>query len=121
MQQRHPGQAVVVRAHQRQQRTIADNPMSYEALSPEGVESFAMFHVTAAPGQSTGANPLQHGGDENLLVLSGRFELQVEGKAYTLGPGDSAFVPRGQRHSLKNVGTETGDGVFVLSPPEYTR
>lgn len=119
MPQSEPKTVVVIRANQRKARIIPGNPVSYEALSPEGVRSLAMFRVSPAPGQSTGANALRHGGDENLLMLSGTCELEVEGVKHTLGPGDSAFIPRGQRHRLTNIGTEPGEAIFVISPPEY--
>ncbi len=50
--------------------------MSYQELSPEGIESMAVFNVTAAPGQSTGESHLQHGGDEVFVVLSGTMEAE---------------------------------------------
>lgn len=119
MQQRQHADVVLIHANQRKKKTVPENPVTYEVLSPEGCESLAMFSVIAAPGQSTGPKALQHGGDENLLVLTGTCELEVEGQKYTLGAGDSVFVPRGRRHRLTNVGTETAKCVFVISPPEY--
>ncbi len=79
----------------------------------------AMFSVSAAPGHSTGGGSLKHGGDEAMVVLSGKMELEVEGEKQTLGPGDSVFIPRGQRHRLTNVGSEIAEAIFVLSPPQY--
>jgi len=79
----------------------------------------AMFSATAAPGESTGVEALKHGGDEALVVVSGRFEIEVEGKKDYLEPGDSVFIRRGQRHRLTNVGKDTGQAIFVLSPPAY--
>ncbi|MBI2953010.1 MAG: cupin domain-containing protein [Chloroflexi bacterium] len=119
MQQYHQGNIVLIRANQRKKKVVPGNPMTYQALSPESSESLAMFVVTAAPNQTTGPMPLQHGGDENLLVLTGMFELEADGQKYSLGPGDCVFIPRGQRHRLTNVGTETGEGIFVISPPRY--
>ena len=119
MQQRQQASVVLIRANHRKEKVFPHNPLTYQALSPEGSKSLAMFRVTAAPNQTTGTNALQHGGDENFLVLVGRFEFEIEGQRYTLGPGDSVFIPRGQRHRLTNVGAETGEGIFVISPPEY--
>ncbi len=119
MLERKTGGFAVIRASERKQRTVPGNPMSYEELSPEGVESMVMLSVTAAPGQSTGERHLQHGGDETLVVLSGRMEIEVEGQKHSLGPGDSVFIPRGHRHRLTNVGTDTSQAIFVLSPPKY--
>ncbi len=119
MPERKTGGFAVIRASERKQRTVPGNPMSYQELSPEGVESMIMFGVTAAPGQSTGERHLQHRGDETFVVLSGKMEMEVEGQKFSLGPGDSVFIPRGHRHRLTNVGTEASQAIFVLSPPEY--
>ena len=79
----------------------------------------AMFDVIAAPGRSTGSDALKHTGDETLLVLSGNFEIEVEGERQFLAPGDGVFIPIGRRHRFVNVGTQPGEAVFVLSPAEY--
>lgn len=113
------GRAVVIHASERKRRQVPGNPVSYEAISPEGTASTEMAIARAAPGQSTGEKALQHRGDETLLVLSGSMELEVEDQKYTLVAGDSAFIPRGQRHRLRNIGAETGEAVFVVSPAGY--
>lgn len=117
-QHTHATDAVVIRASQRKRRSIPDSPIRYEELTPPGVDSHVSFMVTAEPGQST-APDLRHGGDESLLVLAGRVEIDVEGTKHVLGPGDSVFIPRGRRHRLTTVGDETARSVFVLSPPRY--
>lgn len=116
----HPEQGfTVIHSADRKRFAVNGNPMSYQRLSPQESKSVAMFAVSAAPGQSTGAEALKHAGDEALLVLSGSFEIDVEGEKKNLGPGDSVFIPRGRHHRFSNIGTKTGEAVFVLSPPEY--
>lgn len=119
MQQRQFGNAVLLRRNERKKMAVPGNPATYQLLSPEGLESLAMYSVNLAPNQSTGTKALQHGGDENLLILAGTVEVEIEGLKYTLGPGDSVFTPRGQRHRVTNVGAETAEAVFVISPPQY--
>ena len=41
--------------------------------------------------------------DEVVTVLDGELELLVGDRRLTLGPGDEAFIPRGVRHSVRNV------------------
>lgn len=109
----------LIHATDRKQFTVAGNPMRYQRLSPEESGSLAMFVLSAAPGQSTGSSALKHAGDEALLVLSGSFEIEVEGEKKVLESGDSVFIPKGSRHRLSNPGTQPAEAVFVLSPPEY--
>jgi quercetin dioxygenase-like cupin family protein len=117
-QQRQTEDAVVIRAKQRRRRVIPGATTTYEELSPAGVRSLVMFSMNAAPGKAT-AEVVQHGGDECFLLLSGKHEVEVEGKRYTLERGDTIFIPRGQRHRGWNAGAETVESIFVLSPPEY--
>jgi len=111
--------AVVTRPDERRSVTVPGNPMSYQVLSPEGVPSMVMIRASAAPGQTTGAVPLRHGGDEMLYMVAGTMEAEVSGITHRLGPGDTIFIPRGHAHRFTNVGTEPAEAVFVLSPPAY--
>lgn len=115
-----PEKAIVTRPHHRRKFSVHGNPTQYEEITPMGTKSMAVFTVFAKPGQSTGTKLLHHGGDETLLVFTGKFELELEDRKEQLGPGDSAFIPRGALHRLTNIGDEDGTGIFVLSPPEYT-
>ena len=112
-------EAVVIHPNERKERVVPGNPVSYHELSPQGAKSMAMFHAKAAPGEGTGRKALHHGGDETLYVLSGTFELEVDGRKDELGPGDSVFIPRGSDHRLTNIGSTAGEAIFVISPPEY--
>ena len=48
----------------------------------------------------TGAVSLAHAHPEEQLThcLSGEFEIEVEGDAFKLGPGDSFYAGPGRRH-----------------------
>lgn len=114
------GHATVIRANERRQRFIPNNPVKYFEVTPTGTRSMAMYSVTAAPGQNTGAKTIYHGGDETFLVVSGIFEIELEDRKEILGPGDSIFIPRGVGHRVTNISIENGECIFVLSPPEYS-
>ncbi len=47
-----------------------------------------------------------HGVDKIDAVVSGRFELTVNGERAVLGPGDWIAVPRGVPHTATVVGNE---------------
>jgi quercetin dioxygenase-like cupin family protein len=44
-----------------------------------------------------------HEADELVTVMEGALELIVAGEAAALQPGDEAFIPRRQRHSVRNI------------------
>lgn len=43
-----------------------------------------------------------HDCNELVTVVEGRIELEIDGRAADLEPGDEAFIPKGARHSVRN-------------------
>ncbi len=48
---------------------------------------------------------VSHDADEAFVILTGNCEFRIEGARFTRGPGQSAFIPRGQEHMFRVVGT----------------
>ncbi|MFQ5774962.1 MAG: cupin domain-containing protein [Kiloniellaceae bacterium] len=48
-----------------------------------------------------------HDRNELVTVVEGRLEMEVAGRTVTVGPGDEVFIPRGARHSVRNVHDDT--------------
>lgn len=59
---------------------------------------------------------VHHGQDEWFFVREGAFVFRIGEDDHQLGPGDSAFVPRGTPHTWAHLGTGTGRMVFFVSP-----
>lgn len=45
--------------------------------------------------------------EELFFIIEGTYDLTVDGKTSTVGPGTVAFIPRGVVHGFKNVGDGT--------------
>lgn len=54
--------------------------------------------------------------DEWFLVTEGQYIVEIGDERYVLGPGDSAFGPRGVPHCWVNVGEGPGRITFVFTP-----
>jgi quercetin dioxygenase-like cupin family protein len=77
--------------------------------------AYSMGEVWVDPG--AGVPPhIENLYDELLMVLEGKFRVEVAGTVHECGPGESVFVPRGTLHSVYNAGTERGRGLGVQSP-----
>ena len=76
---------------------------------------FAIFEDVVAPGIGPGRHihKLQ---DEVFFVLEGTFDIEIGGQLYRAGPGDVAFVPRGEVHAFKNIGTAPGRLRYTFTP-----
>ena len=48
-----------------------------------------------------------HDVNELVTVLSGRLELELDGNWFAVEEGDEVFIPRGARHSVRNIHDRT--------------
>jgi mannose-6-phosphate isomerase-like protein (cupin superfamily) len=53
---------------------------------------------------------------ETIHVVSGEFEVDVDGATTRLGAGRTVHVPAGVRHASRNVGETPGRRVLLFSP-----
>jgi quercetin dioxygenase-like cupin family protein len=54
--------------------------------------------------------------DEWFYVLEGQYRFEIGGERFLLGPGGSAFGPRGVAHGWGFIGEGTGRILFVFTP-----
>ncbi len=54
--------------------------------------------------------------DETIHIVDGTFDFVLDGVSRELGPGDTAFVPRGTVHAIRNTGPVAGCRVLLFSP-----
>lgn len=53
-----------------------------------------------------------HACNELVTVLEGRLEMEVAGETVSVVPGDEVFIPKGARHSVRNVHHATSVWLF---------
>jgi transcriptional regulator with XRE-family HTH domain len=88
--------------------------------SRQPLENIEALLVTFAPGGSTGAAPYTHGDSEELLlVLGGTIRIELDGRAFALGEGDSIDYRSSTPHRVVNVGSAPAEVLFVVSPPSF--
>ena len=85
--------------------------------SPENRLLSATIHVVE-PGKGSGGF-IQHQGEEIGYILEGELELNVDGKAYNLVPGDSFFFGSNLPHGYSNIGNVTTRILWVNTPPTF--
>ncbi len=76
------------------------------------------FLVTLKPGAGSGTEPITHGGQEFVLVLSGRVDYTVDGKLYALKEGDSLLLEAPLPHCWCNPTWEEARFLLVLEATE---
>ena len=88
-----------------------------ELLSPDLTDDFEVVHSTFQPhSQITEAisRPTQEVG----YLVSGRLDLWIAGRKFTINPGDS-FRIRGELHRWANPYDEAAVAIWVIAPPVY--
>ena len=74
------------------------------------------------PGAETGEEPMVHAttaGVEWGMVLKGRFKIWVGEDVVVLEKGDAIYFASSIPHRIKNLSDETGEYVWVNSPPSF--
>jgi transcriptional regulator with XRE-family HTH domain len=70
-------------------------------------------------GADTGDAMLSHEGEEAGVIIRGRLELTVAGRATVLGPGGAYYFDSRLPHRFRNVGKEDCVVVSACTPPSF--
>lgn len=101
-----PNEGLVVRSYERRFLRTSDQFIQY-SLSPDvhHTEIFPEIYELY-PGEHTQEAPFQHEQEEFDYVLEGVLTAVVEGREYTLYPGDGIRVPPNAAHVWRNATTK---------------
>lgn len=88
-----------------------------ELLSPDLTDDFEMLVSTFEAGSQL-TEPTLRGTQEVGYLISGRLNLEIAGRMYAVGPGDS-FRVRGEPFRWINPYDEPAVAVWVIAPPVY--
>jgi mannose-6-phosphate isomerase-like protein (cupin superfamily) len=89
--------------------------VTYKTTSERTGGAYSLFEVTTQRGG--GVLPhVQHREDEAFYVLEGEYEFLDDGGTLRVGAGSLIYVPRGNLHAHKNVGTTTGRLLVSQTP-----
>jgi mannose-6-phosphate isomerase-like protein (cupin superfamily) len=78
--------------------------------------------MTIAPGGKEGGADNRHrGADQWLFVVSGSGEARIQGRKFELAPGMLVLIERGEKHEIRNTGSEALKTLNFYVPPAYTK
>ena len=110
-------QGYVVRAGARRPMGSGEEGLIEELLSPDLTDEFEMIHSTFRP-RSKMQRPAQRPTQEVGYIVSGRLDLRIGGRQFTLCPGDS-FRFRGEPYCWANPYDDPCVAIWVIAPPVY--
>ena len=95
----------------------SESGLTEELLSPDLGGSFELVRSEFAPGARL-SQPSLRQTEEAGYVVSGRFDVEIDGTWHELGPGDS-FRFREKPFRWHNPGPEPAVVIWAISPPVY--
>ena len=107
----------VVRSGARRPMGSGEEGLIEELLSPDLTDDFEMVHSTFQP-RSRMQVPATRPTQEVGYVLSGKLELRIGGREFSVGPGDS-FRIRGEEFHWSNPHDTPCVAIWVIAPPVY--
>lgn len=108
----------IIRADKRRRLSFESGITDYQ-LNTEAVANLEVLLSTFDPGSSSGEEAYEHEGEECGIILSGEFELQIDGDLYLLNEGDSFSFPCKLKHSYRNPGDTETTVMWCVTPPTY--
>lgn len=110
-------QGYVVRKGARRRIGSGEGGLLEEMLSPDLTDDFEVVHSVFQPGARQ-ARPSTRPTQEVAYLVSGRLDMVIGGREFTINPGDS-FRLRGEAHRWANPYEEPAVAIWVIAPPVY--
>ena len=82
--------------------------------------AYAIVESVAAPGCSPPVH-LHRDEEEHFVVLAGTYRILIEDQVFDTPVGTSVTVPRGSRHSWRNISNETSRLLVILTPGGFEK
>lgn len=105
----------VVRRDERAAIAI-EGGVRWERLTPTQLDDIEFMELVYSPGAESHPSPYRHPGLEMVVVLEGRFHIDVASERFELGPGDSLCFPSTTSHRYFNPTDGTSRAVTVILP-----
>jgi len=114
-----PDQEIVFGKDARVQATDDGDSVKVELLVP-GAQNRDMdpVLVTLDPSGEMDEQPI-HEGEEFGYVISGKVQLRLDDKLYTVEKGECFYFASDRRHTVKNVGKNAAQILWVVTPPTF--
>lgn len=110
-------QGIIVRGSSRRPIGSRGTGLVEELLSPDLTDDFEMVHSTFEAGGAI-TEPVMRATQEVGYIVSGRLDLCIAGKTFSLGAGDS-FRIRGEPFRWMNPYAQPCVAIWAIAPPVY--
>jgi transcriptional regulator with XRE-family HTH domain len=105
----------LVRRDERRQLHIPGSDVVRELLVPDIHRRIVLISATFEPGAISSGEPAVHQGEECVVVLKGRMEIEVNGHTLNLDEGDSFYFDSTVPHIFRNSSDEPAEILAAIS------
>lgn len=105
----------LVRRHERRQLRVPGSRIVRELLVPDLHRRIVLISASFGPGESSADEPASHSGEECVVVLKGRMQIEVNGRTLDLEEGDSFYFDSAVPHIFRNVSDEPAEIMAAIS------
>ena len=105
----------LVRRDKRQRLEIPGSDVIRELLVPDLDRRIVLLSASFAPGSSGSEEPTTHQGEECVVVLKGRLQIEVNGHTLDLEEGDSFYFEPNVPHSFRNISDQPAEIIAAIS------
>lgn len=100
---------------------IGDGKLSWKLVGARRPNrSMSIIHERYPPGADSGAEMLEHEGEEGGVVVAGTIELTVDGEARLLSSGDAYYFDSHLPHRFRNLGDDECVIISANTPPTFS-
>ncbi|WP_158542868.1 helix-turn-helix domain-containing protein [Phytoactinopolyspora halophila] len=111
------GSVAIVRHDRRKVRRYPGSDTEISLLTPDLDRKIEVTLSVLQPGEGYGHETYTHRGEEFGLVLSGTYEVTVDGVAYVLEEGDSIYFSSRLPHRTRALGDTPVTTFWAVTPP----
>lgn len=109
-----PRTVVVTRARERRPVFTSKRGLALDGISgPYGRFFMAGAVAIVEPGATSGPRPMEHPGEELVLVLDGTLVFEIEGEEHALRRGDALHFRTDRPHRWRNPGTRPARAAWM--------
>lgn len=110
----------VVRRSERRVLNFPRSQTRLELMSPGDLDrKMELVMTRLAPGAQGAEHGITHPGEECMIVISGRMEIEVGDQRYLLDEGDSIYFYSSIPHRISNAGDTELVVIAAITPPLF--
>ena len=114
-----PGEASFIPKSRRRRVSFPQGGPEYEIIHSELTKKMGIMIGTLPAGGMTSEEPIAHDGEECLVILKGRVQVEFQAGCRELKEGDSLYFDSSAPHRLVNPGRTPCRYYLIITPPKF--